>query len=83
MIAVMSPKMFSRELIGLKVETIAGTEVGILDDIVIDTSGGRIKYLLVKPAGAVIKGPAKVDAEGRLVVETDRIRVDRDKIIIN
>ncbi len=83
MIRMISSKMFSRELIGKKVETVAGTEVGILDDIVIDTADGRIKYLLVRPAGAVIKGPAKVDDGGRLVVETDRIRVDREKIIIN
>lgn len=76
-------KFFLRELIGLKVETVGGTTVGVLDDIVIDTDSGRIKYLLVKPAGAVISGPAKVDERGRLVVETDRLRVDSRTVIIN
>lgn len=80
---MVSTKFFSREVIGLAVETVAGTAVGILDDIVIDTENGRIKYLLVKPAGAVINGPAKVDEAGRLVVETDRLRIDGGKVIIN
>lgn len=76
-------KFYSRELIGYVVETIAGNPVGILDDIVIDTLGGRIKYLLIKPSNNVIKGAAKVDEKGRLVVETNRIRIEKDKIIIN
>ncbi|MDN5357239.1 MAG: hypothetical protein PWR17_408 [Candidatus Methanomethylophilaceae archaeon] len=80
---MVSTKFFSREVIGLAVETVAGTAVGVLDDIVIDTENGRIKYLLVKPAGAVINGPAKVDEAGRLVVETDRLRIDGGKVIIN
>lgn len=80
---MVSTKFFSREIVGLTVETVAGTAVGILDDIVIDTENGRIKYLLVKPAGAVINGPARVDEAGRLVVETDRLRIDGGKVIIN
>lgn len=80
---MMNAKFYSRELIGCIVETIAGTPVGILDDIVIDTVGGRVKYLLIKPSGSVINGPAKVDEEGRLVVETNRIRLESKKIVIN
>lgn len=76
-------KFYSRELIGCVVETISGTSVGILDDIVIDTVGGRVKYLLIKPSDYVINGPAKVDEKGRLVVETNRIRLDNGKIVIN
>lgn len=80
---MVSTKFFSGEIIGLTVETVAGTAVGILDDIVIDTENGHIKYLLVKPAGAVINGPTRVDEAGRLVVETDRLRIDGGKVIIN
>ncbi len=80
---MMNFKFYSRELIGCIVETIAGNPVGVLDDIVIDTVGGRIKYLLIKPAGAIINGPAKVDEKGRLVVETNRIRLENGKIVIN
>lgn len=76
-------KFFSRELIGKTVENVSGNRVGILDDIVIDTVGGRVKYLLIKSANSVISGQAKVDEEGRLVVETNRIRLEDGKIVIN
>jgi sporulation protein YlmC with PRC-barrel domain len=79
----MKNRMFSRELIGKDVETITGRTVGKLDDIVIDTDDGSIKYLLVSASGNVMGGPHKVDEEGRFVVETDRIRVDGDRLIIN
>lgn len=76
-------KFFSRELIGKTVENVSGNRVGILDDIVIDTVGGRVKYLLIKSANSVISGQAKVDEEGRLVVEASRIRLEDGKIVIN
>jgi len=76
-------KVFSKELIGKEVETITGRSVGKLEDIVIDTDDGSIKYLLVSAAGNVIGGPHKLDEKGRMVVETDRIRVDGDRLVIN
>lgn len=79
----MENKMFSKELLGKEVETITGRTVGVLEDMVIDTDDGSIKYLLVAAAGNVIGGPHKVDEEGRIVVETDRIRIDGNRLIIN
>ncbi len=79
----MESKVFSKELIGKEVETITGRSVGKLEDIVIDTDDGSIKYLLVSAAGNVIGGPHKLDEKGRMVVETDRIRVDGDRLVIN
>ncbi|HKM08883.1 MAG TPA: PRC-barrel domain-containing protein [Candidatus Methanomethylophilaceae archaeon] len=76
-------KFFSRELIGKTVETVTGSRVGILDDVVVDTVDGRVKYLLIKPTESVISGQAKVDEEGRLVVETSRIRLENGKMVIN
>lgn len=76
-------KFFSRELIGKTVETVTGSRVGILDDVVVDTVDGRVKYLLIKPTKSVISGQAKVDEEGRLVVETSRIRLENGKMVIN
>lgn len=78
----MEERLFSKELIGMEVETITGRSVGILEDIVIDTDDGTLKYLLVSTAGKVI-GDHKVDGKGRAVVETDRIRIDGNKLIIN
>jgi len=79
----MDKKLFSRELIGMDVETITGNQIGKLEDMVIDTDDGSIKYLLVSAAGNVIAGAHKVDEKGRLVVETDRIRIDGNRLIIN
>ncbi|MCL2334353.1 PRC-barrel domain-containing protein [Candidatus Methanoplasma termitum] len=79
----MDNKIFSREIIGKEVETITGRTVGKLEDLVIDTVDGSIKYLLVSASGKVIGEEHKVDDKGRLVVETDRIRFDGNKIIIN
>ncbi|MDR2699118.1 MAG: PRC-barrel domain-containing protein [Candidatus Methanoplasma sp.] len=79
----MENKLFSKELIGKEVETITGRSVGTLQDIVVDTDDGSIKYLLISAAGNVIGGPHKVDDMGRVVVETDRIRVDGNRLIIN
>lgn len=75
--------MFTKELIGLEVETITGRLVGVLDDIVIDTADGSVKYLLVSTSGAIMGDAHKVDEKGRIVIETSRIRVDNGKIVIN
>jgi len=79
----MDGRMFSKELIGKEVETITGRPVGILEDIVIDTDDGSIVYFLVASAGNVVGDAHKVDEKGRIVVETDRIRIDGDKLVIN
>lgn len=76
-------KFFSRQLVGRIVENISGNTIGVLDDIVLDTIGGRVKYLLINPTGSIINKSAKVDEHGRLVVETGRIRLEGDRIVIN
>lgn len=76
-------KMFSKDLFGKEVETITGLSVGILEDVVIDTDDGSIKYLLISTVGKVIRDQHKIDEKGRAVVETDRIRIEGDRIIIN
>lgn len=79
----MNVKFFSKELIGKTVENISGNTVGILDEIVLDAVGGRVKYLLIRPTGSIINKSAKVDEHGRLVVETGRIRLEGERIVIN
>ncbi|MCL2148595.1 MAG: PRC-barrel domain-containing protein [Methanomassiliicoccaceae archaeon] len=79
----MGDRAFSREILGRDVETATGRAVGVLEDIVIDTGDGSIKYLIVATAGNVTEGPHRVDERGRAVVETDRIRLKGDKIVIN
>ncbi|MDR0509286.1 MAG: PRC-barrel domain-containing protein [Candidatus Methanoplasma sp.] len=79
----MGNRIFSTELFGKEVVTIAGTSIGIIEDCVVDTDRGSIKYLLVSTGGNVISEPHKVDENGRLVVETDRIRIDGNRLVIN
>ncbi len=79
----MDGRFFVKELVGMDVVTVNGRTIGVLSDVVIDTDDGRIAYILVKSEGNVLTTAHKVDEEGRLVVETQRIRVDGDKIVIN
>ncbi len=57
--------------------------MGILDDIVLDTVGGGVKYLLINPVGSAFNESVKMDKKGRLVVETERIRLEGERIVIN
>lgn len=79
----MEMRFFSKELLGRVVETLSGKTVGVLDDIVLDTVGGGVKYLLINPVGSVFNKSVKMDRKGRLVVETDRVRLEGERIIIN
>ena len=79
----MDNRTFGKELLGKEVGTIAGRTVGILEDIVIDTDDGTIKYFLISAKGKIVGESHKVDENGRLVVETDRIRIEGNKLIIN
>ena len=76
-------KIFSSDLFGREVKTITGRTVGVLKDFVINTEDGTIKYLLISTEGNVVNGPHKVDKNGRLIVETCRIRVEENRLIIN
>ncbi|MDR1403963.1 MAG: PRC-barrel domain-containing protein [Candidatus Methanoplasma sp.] len=76
-------RMFSRELIGMEVGTSTGRSVGILEDIVIDTDGGYVKYMLISAAGNTSADSCGADGKGRFAVETDRIRVSGDRLIID
>jgi len=80
---MMRDGMFSMEILGKEVETITGRSVGTIEDIVIDTNDGTIKYIVISAGGNVTGGPHKVDENGKIVVETDRIRVEGSRLIIN
>lgn len=79
----MDGRMFTKEIIGKRVVTVTGHDVGTLEDLVIDTDRGIVKYLLISGSGSVISSAMKLDDRGRMVVETERIRIDADKIVIN
>ncbi len=79
----MTDKFLTRELIGKKVETVGGKKIGTLSDIVVNCDNGTIKYLLIKTDGTLLNSTQKVDEAGRLVITTEKIRVEEDRIVIN
>lgn len=77
----MSHKLLRRELIGKKVFTEAGTELGILEDIVIESPTGLIKYILIRFSGKISQNH-RVDDKGRVICAIEDIRTTDGKIVV-
>ncbi len=74
-------ELFSDELIGKNAITSGGYPIGTVEEIVIDTDTGEVKYLLVKPAGGHVSGQ-KTDGKGRAVISIGSMKVSGDNIIV-
>ncbi len=72
----MTQMMLTKELAGKRVMTPTGKVIGILDDIVIDTATGEIRYILVRSSDAQANPGQRIDGKGRLVYSTTRISID-------
>ena len=77
----MSHKLLRRELIGKKVFTEAGTELGILEDIVIESPSGLIKYILIRFSGKISQNH-RVDDKGRVICAIEGIRATDGKVVV-
>ena len=77
----MSHKLLRRELIGKKVFTEAGTELGVLEDIVIESPSGLIKYILIRFSGKISQNH-RVDDKGRVICAIEDIRTTDGKIVV-
>ena len=75
-------EVFSEEIIGKKAITSGGYPIGTVEDIVIDTETGELKYLLVKPASGNLANQ-KTDGRGRAVVTVGSIKISGDNVIIS
>jgi sporulation protein YlmC with PRC-barrel domain len=76
-------RKFTRELIGSIIETQTGTTIGILRDIVIDTTSGDITFLLVEEmSGTRILPNQKQDELGRTVIKAKAMAIDHGRIVI-
>lgn len=78
----MTHRMLRKELVGMKVFTSGGTELGDLDDIVIDNDTGLVKYFLIRFHGKV-SANHKTDGKGRLVCSVTEIRVSEGHLVIS
>lgn len=78
----MTKRMLREELIGLKVFTNGGTEIGELNDIVIDTETGLVKYLLIK-SYTNMSQDHKTDGKGRIICSVTDMKVIDGRMIIS
>ena len=75
-------EIFTDEIIGRNAMTSGGYPIGIVEDIVIDTETGELKYLLIRPASGNI-ATQKTDDRGRAVVSIGSIKVSGDNVIVS
>ena len=75
-------ELFSEEIIGKNAITSGGYPIGSVEDIVIDTETGELKYLLVRPAAGNIS-TQRTDGKGRAVINIGSIKVFGDNVIIS
>ena len=77
----MSHKLLRKELIGKRVFTEAGTELGVLEDIVIDCTSGQIRYILIRFSGKISQNH-RTDEQGRVICAVDGIRATNGKVVV-
>ena len=75
-------EVFSEEIVGKNAITSGGYPIGTVEDIVIDTETGEIKFILVRPAAGNIT-THRTDGKGRAVVTVSAMKVSGDSVIIS
>ena len=75
-------EIFSDELIGKNAMTSGGYPIGTIEDIVIDTETGEIKYLLIRAATNNISAQ-KTDGKGNSVINVSSLKVSGDNVIVS
>ena len=78
----MAKKYLRGELIGKAVLTANGTSLGTLDEMVIDTDTGEIKYILVRSDSKLNEGQ-KIDSKGRAVYTFSKMIVGEKNITVS
>ncbi len=74
-------EIFSDELIGKSAMTSGGYPIGTIEEIVVDTETGELKYLLVRPSAGI--GTQKTDGKGRAVISVNTMKMSGDNIIVS
>lgn len=78
----MTHNVLRQGLVGKKVVTSGGTPLGTLDELVVDTETGEIRYILIRFDSHCPK-PEKLDAKGRGVYIFSKMLVGEQKIIVS
>ena len=74
-------EIFSDEIIGRNAMTSGGYPIGTVEDVVIDTDTGELKYLLVKAVAGNVS-TQKTDGKGRAVISIGTLKVSGDNVIV-
>ena len=74
-------EVFSEEIVGKNAITSGGYPIGTVEDIVIDTDTGELKYLLIRPSAG--SHTQRTDGKGRAVVSINSIKVTNDSVIVS
>ena len=72
-------RLFISEIAGKMAVSEDGRLLGHIEDIVIDTSTGLIRYLIL---GATTEASDMVDDMGRSIIAVSKLRLDQDYIIV-
>ena len=73
-------RVFITEVAGKMAVSKDGQLLGHIEDIVIDTSTGMIRYLIL---GATTKVSDMVDDMGRAVIAVKKLQLDQDYVIVS
>lgn len=77
----MTNKILRNELVGKTVMTANGNILGTLDEIVVDTESGEMKYILVKTSDHIVN--QKIDSKGRAVYAFSRMIVGEKNVTVS
>ena len=73
-------RKFITEIAGKMAITTDGQLLGRIEDVVIDTSTGLIKYMIL---GATTKVSDMVDDMGRAVIAVKKMQLDQEYVIVS
>ncbi len=79
----MADKVAGRDLIGRNVVSDRGTVIGKLSDISIETSGGKVTMLIVKPGKDIDTKRFRLSESGELLIPFKAVKAVKDVLIVN
>lgn len=75
---VMTSSLFGKTAMGSN-----GQMLGEIDNIVVDSKAGKVKYVLINPAENIDKRIFRIDKKGRLVLPFQDIKAIKDIVVIS
>ncbi len=79
----MADKVAGRDLIGRNVVSDRGTIIGRLSDISIETTGGKVTMLIVKPGKDIDVKHFRLSDNGELLIPFKAVKAVKDVLIVN